>query len=140
MSLIVQGGKMLETGYGMLVTKGPQVVPTVSGNLYVVTGSVLITSFFALVTTVFTATVTTLSIGTAAGATTLINAAALTSATVGTWFNSPVGPTAFYNGTNVTQPLPAGPGGITWIASATNTGQLKTYICYVPLEAGASIS
>lgn len=128
---------MLETGYGMLVTKGPQVVPTVSGNLYTVTGSVLITSFFMLVTTVFTVTATTVSVGTAAGAATLISAADVHSASVGTWFNSSVTPVGY---SSTTVPLPAGPGGITWIASATNTGQLKTYICYVPLEAGASIS
>jgi hypothetical protein len=131
MSVSIPGGRTLETASMAITAKGPSVVPTVSGPLATVTGNVLITGIWCVVTTVFTATVTSLNIGTIAGSSSLLSAAALASASVGTWFNGI--PTS-------AAPVPAASGTIPWIAGATNTGQLKVYISYVPLDAGSGIS
>jgi len=146
MTTIVQGGKIIETGYGMLTTKGPSVAPTSSGNLAAVSGPCLITSLWLIVTTVFTGTATTLNVGTAAGATTLVNAATLTSLAVGSVITGAPIPNAssYWNSQSNTLvnvgPIVAATGNITWIASAGNTGQLQAYIGWVPLAAGAQIS
>jgi hypothetical protein len=141
---IVQGGKIIETGYGMLTTKGPSVAPTSSGNLAVVSGPCLITSLWLIVTTVFTGTATTLNIGTAAGTTTLANAATLTSLAVGSVVTGTPVPnaTSVWNGSAVITvgPVVAATGFLTWIASASNTGQLQAFIGWVPLAIGAQVS
>ena len=131
MTYIEQGGKELQFGVGIIVAKGPSVVPTSTGNLATVTGTVLITSCYAMVTTAFTAAATSLDIGTTANPTNIANVATLTSLVVGQYLASPVTPSA---------PVLAAAGNITWLASAGNTGQLKVYIVYVPLDAGAGIS
>jgi hypothetical protein len=141
-SVVYGGGKTLETGVSQVAVKGPSVVPSTTGNLAVVSGTVLITGIYAVVTTVFTATGTTLSVGTtgtstsggtatAAGVTLVPVTTVLTSLAVGALILGLPTPSA---------PVPASAGNITWLASATNTGQLKVYIMYVPLDAGAGVS
>jgi len=135
MSVIVKGGQTLAVDNAQILSKGPSVVPTSLGNLATVTGNVLITGIYGVVLTAITATATTLNVGTAASATSLINAEAVTSLAVGQVVTSnettPVTPAA---------PVVAAAGHITWQASASNTGAIKFYICYVPLDPGAGIS
>jgi hypothetical protein len=125
MSVLVQAQQVREATYGIQLVSPTEVVPSVSGSLWTVSGGpIRVTSLVAVVTTVFTATVTSLNIGTLAGASTLINAAALANAAVGTVF---VGiPTS-------SVPVIAAPGGITWIAGAANTGQVQVYMSYIPV-------
>lgn len=129
MSVLVQPQQVREATYGVQLISPAQVAPTVSANLWNVSGGpVRITSVVAVVTTVFTSTVTTLNVGTAAGATTLFNAVALTSLAVGT----------VLVGTPTTaSPVIAANGGISWIASAANTGQLQIYFSYIPVTSAS---
>src|SRR5260370_756118 len=85
MSALVKAEQLREALYGVTLVSPASVVPNVSpGNLWAVSGGpIRITSVVAVVTTAFTGTATTLNTGTAAGATTLFNAAVLTSLTVG---------------------------------------------------------
>jgi hypothetical protein len=90
-----------------------------------------------MVTTVYTSSVTTLNIGSAAGATTLLNAGVLTSLPVGGVLASLATPNAY---SSTSGPILVAPGFITWQASAANTGQIQVFIGWVPLAAGAQIS
>jgi hypothetical protein len=126
-----QAQQVRAASYGPQIISPAQVAPTVSGNLWTVAGgSISITSLIVVVTTVFTATATTLNVGTAGGATTLLNAGVLTSLGVG----------AVVVGIPILgTPVVAAAGFITWIASAGNTGQVQVYLSYLPLDTGASV-
>jgi hypothetical protein len=124
MSALVQSQQLREALYGTTLISPAQVAPTVSANLWNVSGGpIRITGAIAVVTTAFTGTATTLNMGTAAGATTLFNAAVLTSLAVGAVLVGIPTPSV---------PVVAAPGGISWIASAGNTGQLQIYLSYIP--------
>lgn len=130
-----QGLQIRIASVGPQLLSGPSVIPTVSGTLWTVAnGAISITGVFALVTTAFTATVTTMSAGATlsggASATALFNATAVTSAGVGTWLTGAPTPSS---------PVVAVPGNITWIASAGNTGQVKLYLNYIPLSFDATV-
>jgi hypothetical protein len=125
MSVLVKPDQVRQATYGSQIISPAQVVPTGSTTLWTIAGGpIRITGVYAVVTTVFTATVTTLNIGAAGSATNLFNAAALTSLTVGSVLvgaPTPAVPVVVANGT------------VTWIASAGNTGQLQIYFNYIPL-------
>lgn len=131
MSALVNSMQLEQSIYGTTLVSPAAVVPTVSGNLRTISGGpIRITGVVAVVTTVFTATVTTFNVGTAAGATTLFNAAALTALVVGATLVGIPTPSA---------PVVAAAGFVTWIASAANTGQLAIYISYIPVIAGVTV-
>jgi hypothetical protein len=131
MSQLQNSLQLEQSIYGTTLVSPASVVPTVSGPLRTIAGGpIRITSIVAIVTTVFTSTVTTLNVGTAAGATTLFNAVALTSLTVGASLIGIPTPAA---------PVVAAVGTIPWIASAGNTGQLQIYISYIPVIAGVTV-
>jgi hypothetical protein len=131
MSQLQNSLQLEQSIYGTTLVSPASVVPTVSGTLRTVAGGpIRITGVVAIVTTVFTSTVTTFNMGTAAGATTLFNATALTSLTVGTTLVGIPTPAA---------PVVAAAGLISWIASVANTGQLQVYISYIPVIAGVTV-
>jgi hypothetical protein len=152
----IQGTQLRTLNRGNLVTKGPAVVPNAApGNLFTVSGgAVLITSLIGKVTTVFTASATTLNMG-AAPTTGTANASAihaitvLTSAAVGAWVTpvlasgiATVGIVA--NAISWTEndggQFVVDAGSITYQASAANTGQIKWFLTYLPLDDGASVA
>jgi len=158
MSIIIQGTQLRALELGTLVQKGPSVLPaTTTANLYTVnTGAVVVTGLVGVVTTVCSATVTNLSIGThptglSAQNASIAVATAITSAAVGTWL-APLPVSGVGGGTGslvVAAPsavafLPAAfivpAGTITLTTSATNTGAVSWYLTYVPLDTGAYVS
>lgn len=137
---------------GTSVVKGPLGLPaTATTTLFTVSGAVMITGMFGLVTTGLGATVTNLSLGTVNDAgTSIATATAVTSKAAGTWLmpsstngvgGALVANTApFFPNT----PAPISPfvvnGNITWTTSATDTGQIKWYLWYMPLDFDATVS
>ncbi len=138
MSVLINADQLRQVTYGVTPSKGPSVVPTGSTGLFVVSGGpVRITGITAVVTTVFTATATTLNMGAIVAATGVASAVSLFSAA--TLTSLPVG--AVLTGI----PTPAVPievavGNVTWIASAGNTGQLQVYLSYIPAVPGAVVN
>lgn len=131
MGVLVQPDQVRQATYGLQIVSPAAVVPTGSTTLWTIAGGpVRITGVYAVVTTVFTGTVTTLNVGAVGNATALFNAAVLTSLTVGTVLvgvPTPAAPVIVANGT------------VTWIASAGNTGQLQIYFNYIPLIPGVTV-
>jgi hypothetical protein len=129
--VLVQPDQVRQATYGLQIVSPAAVVPTGSTTLWTIAGGpVRITGVYAVVTTVFTGTVTTLNVGAVGNATALFNAAVLTSLTVGTVLvgvPTPAAPVIVANGT------------VTWIASAGNTGQLQIYFNYIPLIPGVTV-
>jgi hypothetical protein len=138
-----QASQLRASVFGPYVVSPAQVVPTGSTTLWTVSGGVVvITRVHIVVTTVFTGTATTLTMGcNVAGspsAAALYSAATLTSLTVGTILDSTlakitVGAPAFTGGVVAT------PGPITWIASAGNTGQCQVFLSYFPLDDNTTV-
>lgn len=144
---------------GTLVTKAAQALPaTATANLFTVAGgSVLVTGLLGVVTTACGATATTLALGTTPGGTTasIATATAITSAAVGTSLVATsaagvasallVAPVPFLSAVPpmFIAPFVLGAGiatSITWTTSATDTGQIKWYLWYVPLDTSATVS
>lgn len=156
MANFIQGTQLRTMNDGLLVTKGPAVVPNAAaGNLFTVSGgAVLIRGLIGKVTTVFTGTATTLNMGAApttgtANATAIHAVTVLTSAALGAWvtplLGSGIGTIGVVaNGISWIEndggPFVVDAGNITYQASAANTGQIKWYLMYVPLDDGASVS
>lgn len=156
MSVILQGYQLRSIAFGQQVIKGPSVLPaTATANLATVAnGAVLVTSMLGLVTTVMSATATNLELGTAPTVGTaelngIASNVAVASLEVGTWLvplvNAGVGGALVsggHAGNAVFLPTPfiVAAGFITWTTSATNTGAMKWYFTYVPLDTGASLS
>lgn|SRR5487761_260527 len=132
MSALVQPDQVRAAMYGRQIISAASVVPTGSTTLWTIAGGpIRITGVYAVVTTVFTGTVTTLNVGAVGTANSLFAAAVLTSLTVGTalvGIPAPAAPVVVANGT------------VTWIASAGNTGQLQIYFNYIPLIPGVTVS
>lgn len=156
MSSMVKGKQQRQLELGFLVTKAAAALPqSATSTLYTVAGgSVLVTSIFGQVTTVIQNQVCTLALGTVptvgtAGSTALATATSIQAKEVGTFVtvqaSSGVGG-ALVVGTNASVSpfasfafvVPAGT--ITWTTSASNTGAMKWYLTYIPLDDGASVS
>ena len=118
---------------------GPtQIPPTGSTTLWTVTGgSIAITALSVVVATSMSGTATTLNIGTAGGATTLLSAGVLTSLTAGARVAGI--PVITTNPPAIAGHVVAAAGAITWIASATQTGTCFVTMNYIPLNAGATV-
>lgn len=156
MSVIIQGYQLRAIQFGAQVIKGPLTLPasTIGTIATVAGGSVLVTSMLGLVTTVIQTQANNLSIGITpsggssapTGIATTLNVSAmaagdwlvpLVSSGVGGALVSSGGPG---NAVFLSTPFVVPAGVITWSTSATNTGAVKWYFTYVPLDLGASLS
>ncbi len=156
MSTIIQGYLLRTSLFGNQIIKASQALPqTATATLATVTGGmVMITSMLGVVTTAIGATATNLSIGTAptigSASTSGIGAATPVASTpLGSWIvpvqsagtagQLAVGANA---GTAVflATPMIVSAGLITWTTSANNTGQIKWYFTWVPLDTAAALS
>lgn len=142
---------------GYQVTKASQNLPqSATSTLYTVTGgNVMVTAMYGLITTVCGATATSVSLGTVpttgtASSTGLATATAVTSLEAGTWLTlsqSGSKATGLIAGTNAGTTLfqtavnfVVAPGTISWTTGANDTGQVKWYLWYLPLDTGATVS
>ncbi len=156
MSTIIQGYLLRTSLFGNQVIKAAQNLPqNTTAVLAVVSGGmIMITSMLGIVTTAIGATATNLSIGTTptvgvASATGIGAATPITSTPIGSWITPvqsagisgqlAVGANA---GTAVFLPTPmiVSAGTITWTTSANDTGQVKWYFTWVPLDSAAALS
>lgn len=149
MATQIQGQALRTNAYGPTVVRAPAVIPaTATGALFnVVGGNIIITSIVGQVTTVMSATATNLKLNVlntaAGGAGTDICANVLvTSLAVGTLFSAPSVGSAGTVGAAVGQnnELVVGIGTVRAITDATNTGAMKWYINYIPLDNGAYVT
>lgn len=155
MSVLIQGYQLREIAFGSQVIKSAAVVPNGSETtLFTVTGgAVLVTSLIGKVTTGFTSTATTLTMGPkpttgTANASGIHDETVLTSAALGSWVVPALadgiatagivadGIAWLQNGSGFV----CDAGTIEYEASAANTGQIEWYLTYVPLDTGASVS
>jgi hypothetical protein len=142
----------LQPGPGYQVVKAAQALPqTATANLFAVSGAVLVTGLFGLVTVALGAVATTLSLGTTVSGTSIATATSVASKAAGTWLvpqNS-----SGLGGALITTDAPyipnAWPGdaqfmtaaaNITWTTSASDTGQVRWYLWYIPIDADASVT
>jgi hypothetical protein len=149
---------LLPRGYGLgnQVVRAAATLPaSATATLFTVAGgAVLIQSLWGVVTTACDGTATTLALGSTptsgtAGNTAIAAATAVTSKPIGTFYvpqwASEVGGTPIL-ANNVqaqsgsTASFLAYTGTITWTTSATNAGQMKWYLSYLPVDAGATVS
>ena len=147
----------LPKAVGVTVVKAPQALPqTATATLFTVTGGpILVRSLVGLVTTALGATATTLSLGItptggAAVNTGLCTAGTVTSLVVGKAFvvapfTTGTTPVAPFIGSAVQMPDPGlallvPDGAITWTTSASDTGQMKWWLTYSPLDAASAVS
>jgi len=156
MANYIKGTALRETVFGFQVIKTAVAFPqTATANLYTIAGgSVLVTSFFGLVSTVVAGTDPQLTIGIAPTTGTaetagIATSTALTSAEVGTWIGvlaSSGKAGALVNGAHAgnavwtTTPFVVPAGNITLTTAASETGAVTWYLTYVPLDTGASVS
>jgi hypothetical protein len=149
-SLQVSGKQLLLANYGPTVVRAAAVLPATATTAYftIVTGNVLITSIVGQVTTVMSGTATNLKLNVLSTATTgnadICANVAVTSLAVGSFFTIPsigsgnaatVGVAPVQNNEFV-----VGPGSIRAITDATNTGAMKWYLNYIPLDPGAYVA
>lgn len=156
MSSMVKGVQQRQLSFGYQVLKAASALPqTATGTLFTVSGgAVLVTGLFGLVTTVIQNQACTLALGTVpttgtAGTTSLATATSIQAKEVGTWVGvqaaSGVGG-ALVVGTNASVSVfnptafVVSAGTISWTTSASNTGQMKWYLTYIPLDNGASVA
>lgn len=156
MSTIIQGYLLRTSLFGTQVVKASQSLPqNATATLATVnSGMIMITSMLGIVTTAIGATATTLSVGTVptfgAASTTGIGAATpITSTPIGSWIvpvqsagvagQLAVGANA---GTAVFLPtdMVVSAGLITWTTNANNTGAIRWYFTYVPIDTAAYLS
>lgn len=124
--------------WGPELTSLAQIPPTGTTTLWTVSGgSIAITAVSVVVVTAMSATATTLNIGTAGGATTLLSAGVLTSLGVGARVAGVPVLTAV--APVLTGAVTATAGAITWVASASQTGTCIVTLSYIPLNAGATV-
>jgi hypothetical protein len=156
MSVIIQGYQLRISQFGAQVIKGPSLLPqTTTATIATVSGgAILVTSMLGLVTVATGATATNLSLGTTPSVGTQQNAGiaangAVASLQAGTWIgalvNAGAAGTLVVGGTAgnaifLPTPFLVSAGAITWTTSANDTGQVKWYFNYVPLDIGASLS
>ena len=131
----IQAQQARAATFGRQLLSAAVAIPTGSTTLWTVSGGpVLITNVELIVVTAMSGTVTTVNIGTVAGATTLMNAQAVTSALAGATFGGI--PVLSSPGVGSVQ---ANVGAITWIASAGNTGTAQVGLSFIPLVPGATV-
>lgn len=148
MATQVQGASLRTNIYGPLVVRPAAVLPaTATGTLFnVVGGNVIITSFFGVVTTVMSATATNLKINVlntaTAGNSDICANVLVTSKAVGSVYAIPTfGSAATIDNYGVQDnEFLVGAGSIRAITDATNTGAMKWYVNYVPLDNGAYVA
>jgi hypothetical protein len=139
---------------GLPVVKAAQNLPqTATATLFTVSGgAVLVTGLLGLVTTALGATATNLTVGTAndSGASIIAATTTITSKPVGTII-SPTSSAGVGGAGSLSTalfvanyPYAISPflvtGNITWTTSASNTGQVKWYLWYIPLDLDALVS
>ncbi len=140
-SPVRQGREMRTAMYGPQIVTGPFTPPTVTSTLWTVAnGNILVTSMFVVITTAMSGTATTLNVGfsgTGGTATALMNAGVLTSLAVGALVSRVP---------NITTEIPPATGGVSvttgvinWIASAVQTGLVKVYMNYIPLDSDVTV-
>ena len=147
MSSQVPGKAILLNNFGPTVLRAAAVLPATATTTYFnVTGDVLITSMYGIVTTVCSATATNLTVNavnTAGAVSAAIGAAtAMASLAVGTILSIPtVGSamTALSYGVQCPAFL-VGAGQIQMVTSATNTGATRWVLNYIPLSLGGFIA
>jgi hypothetical protein len=156
MSAIIQGYQLRTIAFGVQITKAAQNLPqTATATLATVAGgSVLVTSMIGVVSTAIQNQACNLSLGTVpttgtASSTGLAAVASISNKEVGTMIvplvSAGVGGTLVVGanaGASVFLPTPfvVSAGTISWTTSASNTGQMKWYFTYVPLDNGAALS
>jgi hypothetical protein len=128
---------------------------TATATLFTVSGGTVLVQFLAgLVTTALGATVTTLSLGNtptggSAANTSIATAGTVTSKPVGTLFvptwasgvgSTPVIVSAIQYQAGSVQSFLVPAGTITWTSSANDTGQMKWFCSWLPIDSGASLS
>jgi len=148
MATQVSGKSLLLNTHGNLSVRAAAVIPaTATGTLFnVVGGQVLVTSFFGVVTTVMSATATNLKINVSntatTGSTDICANVLVTSKAVGSIYAIPtLGSAATIDNYGARCPtFTLGAGAIRAITDATNTGAMKWYVTYVPLDSGAYVA
>ncbi len=144
----ISGAQLLRANYGLTVTRAAANLPaTTSGNLFSVSGLVLVTSIVGVVTTAIQAQANAIKLEAfltaAAAATDMCATAESNGQGVGKLFGITGSPaTAAVFGYAVPQSnemIINGPGFIRLNTAATNTGQMSWVLQYIPLAAGAGI-
>ena len=153
MSVIIQGDQIREIALGIHVQKSVSPANATT-NLFTVSGLVLVTGIVGLVTTVMSATVTSINLNhdpTVGAAANLCAATVITSDTAGTLYG--------FIGTDITTllvssgtgapseaytQLPAAKivlndGVVGQVGTAANTGVVAWHLTYVPISNGASV-
>lgn len=147
MATQVQGQALRTNAYGPTVVRAAAVLPaTATQSLFnVVNGNVIITSIVGVVTTVMSATATNLKLNASntatAGNTDLCANVLVTSKAVGSIYAIPtLGSAATIDNFGVqNNEFVLGAGAIRAITDATNTGAMKWYVNYIPLDNGAYV-
>jgi hypothetical protein len=137
---------------GISVIKAAQNLPqTATANLFAVSGAVLVTALLGEVTTALGGTATSLSVGTTASNTAIATSTAASSLPAGAWLvpqnasgiggalittSAPFVPPEL----GEVNPFVVSAANITWTTTANDTGQVKWYLWYIPIDAGASVS
>src|ERR1700685_534521 len=150
MSAILQGYQLRTLQFGTQLIKGPLSLPASTiGTIATVTGgSILVTSMIGLVTTVIQTQACNLEIGItpSGGSSTpggIAGNVAISALAVGNWLvplvsagagGALVSSGGAGNAVFLSPPFVVPAGAITWTTSATNTGQIKWYFTYVPLD------
>lgn len=155
MASLIKGKDNRFISLGTKVEEPAAVLPaTATGHIFLVSGGrVVVTSLVGQVTTVCSATATTVSVGTTptvgtANTTGLATATAITSLEVGSLVSIPLTKGALQVGSNggaAVQIMGDGglvvpAGNIDIVTSATNTGAFKWTLTYYPYDDGASVS
>jgi hypothetical protein len=145
----VQGKQLMLANYGITITRAAANLPaTTSGNLFAVSGPILLTSLTGFVTTVIQAQANAIKLEafltSAAAATDMCATADSNGQAVGKLFGfSGVTTAAATFGFAVPQPnemIINGPGFIRLNTAATNTGQMSWTAIYLPLVPGATLT
>lgn len=149
MATQIQGKALLLNTQGITVNRAAANLPaSTSGNLFSVSGAILLTSIVGTVTTVIQAQANAVKLENfltaAAAATDMCATVDTTGAAVGKMFGiTGITTAAAILGYAVPQPAHMclnGPGFIRLNAAATNTGQMSWTLTYVPLTVGAVVA
>lgn len=142
----ISGAQLLKTNYGITVTRAAANLPaTTSGNLFSVSGKVLLTSIVGIVTTAIQAQANAIKLEAfltaAAAATDMCATVDSTGQGVGKLFGITGTPTTAaifgYAVPQSNEMIINGPGFIRLNTAATNTGQMSWVLNYIPLDNGA---
>jgi hypothetical protein len=154
-----RGGDVMSTRneavVGTLVVKPSQNLPqNTTANLYAVSGgAVLVTGMFGLVSSALGATPTNMRVGTSNAISAIGAVVAVTSLAAGSFIvpsngGPGSGANTLFTGSVVwlpasidrINPVIVSTPNITWSCDANNTGQVRWFLYYVPIDAGAVVS